>query len=88
MFKVECKQIMHFHQNIIENKNVKNRRFFRNTNHIIKKPPPMFQDGGEKNKPMSNYNISQFTGIAKKNRQNYFPGDSCVSFFDCTLICP
>jgi hypothetical protein len=47
MFKVECKQIKHFPKNIIENKNVKNRRFFRNTNHIIKKPPPLFQDGGK-----------------------------------------
>jgi hypothetical protein len=49
-------------------------------NHLMQRRKPV--------NPMFTNNISQFTEIARKNRQNYFPGDSCVSFFDCTLICP
>jgi len=53
-----------------------------------KNPPSVLPDGGMRNKHVSNTNISQFTGIARKNRQNFCPGDFCVWSFLCILICP
>ena len=51
-------------------------------------PPSVAANGGWVRQLRDTVNISRFTRIARKNRQNFYPGDFYVWLCDCTLICP
>jgi len=55
---------------------------------LCKKIPPSVAANGGWVENFDTVNIPYSTRIARKNRQNFYPGDFYVWLCDCTLICP